>query len=156
MDTESLLRSLSAHDVCFVVIGAAAFPIHGYARATLDIDIFIEPTSENAARAREALRVAGYDMTDVSIEDLLTKKLLIRQYSLETDVHPFVAGVSFEEVWDRRVEGRIGQATAPFACLEDLIRMKRASGRKKDADDLRVLLRLQQKRGKGGPERAPS
>ncbi len=147
MDTESLLRSLSEHDVRYVVIGAAAFPIHGYARATLDIDLFIEPTHQNAARARDALGAAGYDMSEVSIEDLLTKKLLIRQYALETDVHPFVVGVSFEEVWQRRVEGRIGKASAPFACLEDLIRMKRAAGRQKDQDDLRVLIRLQQKKG---------
>jgi hypothetical protein len=33
MDTEGLLRSLNGHRVRYVVIGAAAFPIHGYARA---------------------------------------------------------------------------------------------------------------------------
>lgn len=41
MDTEGLLRSLRDHAVEYVVIGATAFPIHGYARATLDIDVFI-------------------------------------------------------------------------------------------------------------------
>lgn len=55
MDTEGLLRSLNAHNVRYVVIGATAFPVHGYARATLDIDIFIEPTPENASRTRAAL-----------------------------------------------------------------------------------------------------
>jgi len=35
MDTESLLKSLSAHDVRYVIIGATAFHIHGYVRATL-------------------------------------------------------------------------------------------------------------------------
>ncbi len=43
MDTESLLKSLNAHKVRYVIIGATAFPIHGYARATLDIDIFLLP-----------------------------------------------------------------------------------------------------------------
>jgi hypothetical protein len=52
VDTEGLLRSLNAHSVRYVVIGATAFPVHGYARATLDIDIFIEPTTENAAASR--------------------------------------------------------------------------------------------------------
>jgi hypothetical protein len=32
MDIEDLLRSLNAHSVEFVIIGATAFPIHGYAR----------------------------------------------------------------------------------------------------------------------------
>jgi predicted nucleotidyltransferase len=52
MDTESLLRSLNARDVQYVIIGATAFPVHGYARATLDIDVFIAATRENAERVR--------------------------------------------------------------------------------------------------------
>lgn len=123
-----------------MVIGATAFPVHGYARATLDIDIFIDPTPANAGRTLAALLDVGYDVTDVTVNDLLTKKLLIRQYALETDIHPFVAGV-----WRNRVRSRIGQASAGFASLDDLIRMKRAAGRPKDLEDLRVLLRLKRK-----------
>ncbi len=139
MDTESLLRSLNAHEVRYVIIGATAFPVHGYARSTLDIDVFIEPTATNAGRTLAALADVGYDVSDVSMDDLLTKKLLIRQYILETDVHPFVAGVTFEDVWRNRVEDRIGATPASFASLDDLIRMKRAAGRPKDLEDLRVL-----------------
>lgn len=139
MDTESLLRSLNAHDVRYVVIGATAFPVHGYARATLDIDIFIEPTKANAKRARSALTEVGYDLGEISLQDMLTKKLLIRQYILETDVHPFVAGVTFDEVWRNRVADRIGETPANFASLGDLIKMKQAAGRPKDLEDLRAL-----------------
>jgi hypothetical protein len=56
MDIEELLKSLNAHNVEFVIIGATAFPIHGYARATLDIDIFIRPEPKNAVRTLNALR----------------------------------------------------------------------------------------------------
>jgi predicted nucleotidyltransferase len=145
MDIERLLRSLSAHRARFVIIGATAFPVHGYARATLDVDVFIEDTPENAARVREALLEFGYDLSDVSVDDLRTKKVLIRQYLLEVDVHPFVKGVTFAEVWQRRVEDRIGETTAPFASLDDLIRMKEAAGRPKDIEDLRALHRLRRK-----------
>jgi predicted nucleotidyltransferase len=147
MDIEGLLKSLSGHRVRYVVIGATAFPVHGYARATVDFDIFIEPTPENAERARKALAGFGYDMADVSAHDLLTKKILIRQYLLETDVHPFVKGATFEEVWANRVEDRIGEMPVAFASLDDLIRMKQAAGRPKDAEDLRVLLELRRRRG---------
>jgi len=75
------------------------------------------------------------------------KKLLIRQYILETDIHPFVAGVTFEEVWQNRVEDYIGQTPAQFAGLDDLIRMKQAAGRPKDLEDLRILLKLKQQCG---------
>lgn len=142
MDTEGLFKSLNAHRVEFVVIGATAFPVHGYARATLDVDVFIRPTRENAERAWHALKQFGYDVTDVTVADLLKKKLLIRQYAVETDLHPFVAGVTFDEVWKRSVKTRYGRITARFASLTDLIKMKRAAGRAKDHEDLRYLLKL--------------
>ena len=56
MDTESLLKSLKEHNVKFVIIGATAFPVHGYSRATLDIDIFIRPERTNAEKALVALK----------------------------------------------------------------------------------------------------
>lgn len=142
MDTEGLLKSLKGHKVDFVVIGATAFPVHGYARATLDIDIFIRPNRAHAQRAREALTAFGYDMADVAVEDLLAKKLLIRQYAVEADVHPFVAGVSFDRVWRHKVTARFGKTEVYFPSLDDLIAMKRAAGRPKDREDLKYLLRL--------------
>lgn len=83
--------------------------LHGYVRATLDIDIFIEATEVNARRTWEALRDFGYDVSDLPIESLLSKKVLIRQHLVECDIHPFVAGVTFEEVWEHRVEGIVGE-----------------------------------------------
>jgi predicted nucleotidyltransferase len=147
VDIEGLLKSLSAHSVDYVLIGATAFPVHGYARATLDVDVFIRPTPENAQRVRRALVAFGYDLESVTNEEFLTRKLLIRQYLVETDIHPFVKGVSFDEVWARRVEDRIGDTPASFASLDDLIRMKEAAGRPKDLEDLRVLRRLRGDRG---------
>ena len=147
MDTEALLRSLNALDVRYVVIGATAFPVHGYARATLDVDVFIEPVQANAERVLAALADFGYDVSDLSVEDLLTKKVLIRQYVVQADIHPFVKGVDFEGVWRNRVVARIGRTEAAFASLSDLILMKRAAGRPKDLEDLRVLLELEKAPG---------
>ncbi|MBN1362342.1 MAG: nucleotidyltransferase [Sedimentisphaerales bacterium] len=146
MDVEGLLRSLKEHKVRFVVIGATAFPVHGYSRATLDTDIFIEPTARNAERARNALRAFGYDMTDVTIDDLLTKKVLIRQYLVESDIHPFVKGASFERVWANKVKSKFGQTFVWFASLDDLIQMKQAAGRPKDREDLKFLRRLRRRK----------
>lgn len=151
MDTEKLLRLLKDQKVDFVVIGATAFPVHGYARATLDLDIFIRPQPNNAERVWRALKDFGYDMTDVSVKDLLTKKLLIRQYVVETDVHPFVKGVTFEEVWANKVRAKFGRTFAYFASLDDLITMKAAAGRPKDLEDLKYLKRLKKRSRKQHP-----
>ena len=80
MDTAKLLRLLNERSVDYVVIGAMALPMHGYARATLDIDVFIRASSANAEHTLEALAEFGYDVHDVSADDLRTKKVLIRQY----------------------------------------------------------------------------
>lgn len=146
MDTESLLKSLNENKVKFVIIGAASFPFHGYSRATLDIDIFIENTKYNAKKTLKALKSFGYDVSDISIADLLSKKVLIRQYILETDIHPFVKGITFKEVWKNRVKGKIGSQEVFFSSLDDLIKMKKAAGRKKDKEDLRILIKLKNKK----------
>lgn len=55
MDTEELLKSLKENKVIFLVIDASAFPVYGYARATLDIDLFVKPDLENMKRIVNAL-----------------------------------------------------------------------------------------------------
>ena len=145
MDIENLLRLLNGHRVRYVIIGAAAFPVYGYARATLDVDIFIETSEINIKKCLTALKKFGYDVSDVSIHDLQKKKVLIRQYITEVDIHPFVKGVSFEQVWKNRVRAKIDKVTANFASLDDLVRMKKAAGRPKDKEDLTILKRLQKR-----------
>lgn len=61
MDIPHLLRLLNERKVKFVIVGAMAFPVYGFARDTLDIDLFIEPTRENAEKTHDALRAFGYD-----------------------------------------------------------------------------------------------
>ena len=142
MNTENLLKLLKEHKVRFVIIGATAFPVHGYSRATLDIDLFIEPSEVNAKRTRDSLESFGYDVSGITVEDLLTKKVLIRQYLVETDIHSFVKGVSFDSIWANRVKAKFGDVFVWFASLDDLIKMKKAAGRPKDNEDLKFLRRL--------------
>lgn len=148
MDTEKLLKLLKEHKVDFVIIGATAFPIHGYARSTLDIDIFIRPDRSNAEQVWHALKEFGYDVTDITIEDLLKKKILIRQYAVETDIHPFVRGVSFEQIWKNKVKAKFGNIFVYFASLDDLIKMKQAAGRTRDLEDLKHLQKIRKIKSK--------
>jgi len=142
MATERLLRSLNENKAVFVVIGATAFPAYGYARATLDIDLFVKPTRPNIRRVMKSLRDFGYDLSDFSENDFLTHKVLIRQYLLETDIHPFVKGVVFEDIWKNKITSKIGKTEVYFPSLEDMIRMKKAAGRAKDREDLKFLKKI--------------
>jgi predicted nucleotidyltransferase len=142
MHTEKLLKLLKENRVKFVIIGATAFPVHGYSRATLDIDVFIKADQENARRTLKALREFGYDVTNLTIDDLLTKKVLIRQYLLETDIHRVVKGITFDRVWKNKVKARFGKTFVWFASLDDLIKVKKAGARPQDQEDLKYLLEL--------------
>jgi predicted nucleotidyltransferase len=148
MDIESLLKSLNAHCVEYVVIGATAFPVHGYSRSTLDVDIFIRPDPANAERVLDALREFGYDVTDLTADDLLSFKVLIRQYLVDADIHPFVTGITFEQVWRNKVCNLYGETPTAFASLDDLIQMKQAANRPKDQDDLKYLLAIKERESK--------
>ena len=146
MDTEKLLKSLNENKVDFIVIGATAFPVYGYARATLDIDLFVRPEKKNIRKLRTALLDFGYDLSDISEEDMLKNKLLIRQYALETDIHPFVKGVTFEEIWKNKITAKFGITEVYFPSLDDMICMKKAAGRAKDIEDLKYLKKIKAKK----------
>jgi len=143
MDIKNLLRLLKENDVRFVVIGGVACVAHGFDRLTKDIDIFVEPTMENMQRTFNALTTLGYDLTDVTIEEALQKKLLFRQYILRTDIHPDVTGVDFQTVWKNKELINFKGQEVYFASIEDLIKMKKAAGRDVDLKDLKYLEEIQ-------------
>jgi len=140
MNVKKLLLLLAEHKVKFVIIGAWAFPAYGYTRNTFDIDIFFDATKANVKRLAKALKDFGYDgIEDLTIEQLLNKKTLFRQYIMDTDIHPFVKGVSFDAVWKRKKKVEIENIKVYIPSLDHLILMKKAAGRKKDIADLEFL-----------------
>lgn len=145
MDTEKLLRLLKDNNVDFIIIGASAFPVYGYARATLDIDIFVRPEKGNIKKTIKALEEFGYNLMDLTHEDFLEKKVLIRQYMVEADIHPFVKGVTFDQVWSNKITAEYGSTLVYFPSLEDMIKMKKAAARAKDLEDLKYLENIKDK-----------
>jgi len=146
MDTERLLKLLKENKVIFIVIGASAFPVYGYARATLDIDLFVKPDLENIRRTIKALEEFGYDLKDLTPKDFVENKVLIRQYLVEADIHPFVKGISFDKAWKNRIKAKFGDTEVFFPSLEDMIKMKKAAGRPIDLEDLKYLLEIKKKK----------
>jgi len=56
-DLKSLLRSLNARGVEYLLIGGYALAAHGYQRATSDIDILFPATRATGQRVRDALMI---------------------------------------------------------------------------------------------------
>lgn len=142
MQPEKLIELFNAHKIKYLLIGAAACSAHGFTRSTSDIDFFIEATPENAQKVLNALSEFGYDVSDLTIDDVLGFKLLFRQYWLDTDIHPFVKGAKFKSAWEKRFRAPFEGVPAAYVSLNDLISMKRAAGRPKDKEDLKHLLHI--------------
>ena len=69
-DFVEILSELSAAGADFLVVGAHALAAHGVPRATGDLDIWVRPSRENAARVVEALGRFGAPLFDLAVEDL--------------------------------------------------------------------------------------
>lgn len=65
-DLKTLLRSLNAHGVEYLLIGGYALAAHGYQRATTDIDILFPATLAAGQRVKDALMI----LPDQAAKDL--------------------------------------------------------------------------------------
>ena len=135
-----VFRCLHVHDVRYVVIGGIAAIVHGVPRMTFDVDLLIEATEPNAARLLKALDAAGIGSAALTTpQQLLAHEISIFKDVVRVDVQTSTPGVSFEDAWHRRVEREVSGVPYWILSKPDLIAAKRAAGRPKDLEDVRVL-----------------
>ena len=136
-DFLDLLAAFLEAGADFVVVGAHALAVHGVVRATGDLDVWVEPTPENAARVYAALRDFGAPLGDLTENDLVTEGVVF-QMGLpprRIDILTRASGLTFAEAWPHCTEGRFGPLACPVIGLDDQIRNKTATGREKDLVD---------------------
>ena len=122
-------------------MGGHALAFHAKPRFTKDIDIFVEPTGENAARVLLALADFGFGDVGLDESDFASPGAII-QLGVDPnriDLLTAIDGVTFPEAWGGRVRGRFGSQDVFFLGRDELIRNKRASGRTQDLADLEWL-----------------
>ena len=98
-----VFASLQQHNVKYVVIGGIAAVLHGVPRATFDLDILIEATSENAQQLLAALETARFGTVALtSVEDLLAHEITIFRDWVQVDVQTSTPGIEFATAWRNR------------------------------------------------------
>lgn len=145
-DFRDVLVCLSDAEAEFMVIGGYAVAHHGHVRATKDIDVFIRPTHENAARVMRALEAFGAPLSalDINADDFATpgKVIQLGLPPLRIDILTAATALDFEgasQTTDRLdVDGR----AVPIIGLEALLKNKRAAARPQDLADVDSLERL--------------
>lgn len=151
-DPLAIFRALNDHRVDYVVIGGVAVQAHGVSRSTLDVDIVVRREAPNYRRLRDAVVALGaafpatdprgfleLDPTDdVDLARAQIARIPTRSGLLDLIRDPPGAD-HFPRLVDRAVTVTVRGVAIPMVGLDDLISMKRASGRPKDLADIAEL-----------------
>ena len=140
-DFKELLELFNKHEVECVIVGGYALAFHGVPRFTGDIDIFINAHPENARHVMEALEEFGFGSAGLKKEDFTSsnKGIQLGTPPTRVDIVTSLTGISWDEVVKSRVPGSYGGVPVFFISRSDLIKNKRAIGRKRDLADIEAL-----------------
>lgn len=150
-----LIADLADAEVEFCVVGALAMAVHGFPRATADVDIAVSTSTENLSRLADALRSLEARAEPGGDRQPLTPEILgaendLKLYTRHGPVHVLsnVEGVpSLNELKRRAMTVEVEGRDVLFASREDIVAMKRRSGRLIDRADLERLAEIEQERG---------
>jgi predicted nucleotidyltransferase len=140
-DYRDMLHVLSEEKVKFLLVGAYALAAHGYPRATMDIDIWVMPSPQNADAVMRALRRFGAPLQNLTKEDLQEDGTIfqIGVAPRRIDIITAASGLQFKETYGHSLSVNIEGIEVHIPSIEDLIRNKRALGRTKDLADAEAL-----------------
>lgn len=136
-----ILKALRDEQVEHLVIGAHALAAHGHVRATLDIDLWVKPSIENAGRTWRALQRFRAPLSKMNVSDFAEPQVLyqIGVPPSRIDIMTSVTGLDFDAAWPNRIMVNFADVVAPVLGLDDMRKAKRAAGRLKDLADLEEL-----------------
>ena len=140
-DFSEFLKLLNAHRVEYLLIGGFAVALHGYPRATADMDVWVARNRLNAERLVSCLREFGFDTPNLTPELFDDPNRIVRMgvAPLRIEILTEIDGVNFKDCSARSINQSVDGELVPVISLEDLKANKRASGRAKDLDDLENL-----------------
>jgi len=140
-DFKDLFAAFNAVEVRYLVVGAHAVTFHSRPRFTKDLDIWVDPDPQNAARVYRALAAFGAPLEGVSESDFADPDLVfqIGVAPNRIDIVMGIEAVAFPDAWSRRIEAQYGPCPIHVISRQDLIANKRALGRPRDRQDLRAL-----------------
>ncbi|HEU5290591.1 MAG TPA: nucleotidyltransferase [Cyclobacteriaceae bacterium] len=150
----NFLKTLSENGVRFIIIGGQAAIYYGVRRGTGDLDLFIEPTTENGRKLLNAFSQLQLQADDVKPEDFEKSIFLGLGFEPDAvDILTVAPGINFKKAYANA--GRISDQNleVKIISLEDLIANKEALNRGEtkgliDRYDVSILKKIQKEREK--------
>jgi hypothetical protein len=152
---ENILKALEEQHIRYLVVGGVAVILHGFVRATADLDLLVGLEPKNVEAFLTLMKKRGYKpKVPVSIDDFKVPENR-RKWKSEKGMivfslfHPerfqelvdvFTEEIiPFEDAYKRRVMVPLGSTQISVASQDDLITLKRKAGRPQDLQDINAL-----------------
>ena len=148
-DFRDLFSALAAAEARFLVVGAYAVVHHTEPRYTKDLDVWVEPTNENAKRVLRALGGFGAPIGKLSPADLCDPDT-VYQIGIEPnriDLLTALPALEFGPAWERSATTTYGGIPIRVLGIDDLILTKRTLARPQDLLDADRLEAARKMRG---------
>jgi hypothetical protein len=127
-----------------MIVGGYSVILHGYSRTTGDLDIWVSNSSENFKRLQSAFEIFGIprgaipeaEFHDSSLSDVFS----FGRPPTAIDIMTSIKGLEFKEAYKRALTINIEKDfIVQVISKDDLITVKKASGRYRDLDDIENL-----------------
>lgn len=160
LDYKEIFRGLNQADIDYLVVGGLAVNFHGIPRMTYDLDLMILMESNNILKMVDQLTQWGYrprapvdarDLADKNKRESWVEEKRMKAFSFANPSSPIgeidlviESPIPYEQMKSRAIFIRVEDVAIPVIALDDLVRVKKESGRQQD---LRDLLNLEKIRG---------
>ncbi len=152
---ERIFQQLNSAGVRYLAVGGIAVNLHGFARATGDLDILISFEKANVDALLAAAKQLGLrPRAPVPLDDFRDAEKR-REWAEEKGMHAFTlinpenpmeqldivfsVVIDFDAAYARREMVAAGDAKIPLIDIEDLMVLKAQTGRDRDLIDLKAL-----------------
>ncbi len=147
----SLVAALDAAGVPFMLTGSLAAAFHGAGRATMDIDVVIDPTAEQLQALVAAIAESGAYVSREAAEEALTNRTMFNAVDTtsgwKVDLIVRKARDFSKTEFDRRQQAEYEGCPLWVATVEDVILAKlewaKLGGSARQLEDVAALLRVQ-------------
>ena len=157
---EEILWAFQKQRVKYVLVGGIAVNLLGSLRSTADMDILLEMSDDNLAKVVTILKKKGYGVKQpvdpMGLADRKTRECWIKRKHMKAfnfykegglkEVDIIIdTPVSFEEARKDIIWIKSGDISIPVISIENLIKMKKNTGRsidKLDIEELKKIKRL--------------
>lgn len=161
---EEIFKEFELRGVRYLVVGGMAVNLYGYVRLTMDLDIMVDLSDKNLSTLVDVMEKFGYTprvpvnphefISEEKRDEWIKEKgavvftfIDLKKPFKQIDI--FLSNpIDFEEAYSRREVMTIGGAKVSIASIDDLIKMKAATARPRDMEDIHHLERIKALKGK--------